>query len=69
MRRHPFDLIQIDRSIANRGAADQMLPLARDRGMAVLVNMPFGGSRGGNLFGRLVDQPLPEWAAEIDAQG
>lgn len=69
MRRHPFDFIQIDYSIANRGAADQVLPLARDRGMAVLVNMPFGGPRGGNLFGRLADQPLPEWAAEIDAQG
>lgn len=35
--------------------------------MAVLVNMPFGGRRGGNLFARLADRALPGWAGEIDA--
>lgn len=69
MRRHPFDFIQVDYSIANRQAADQVLPLAQERGMAVLINMPFGGPRGGNLFGRLANRPLPGWAAEMDAQG
>lgn len=68
MRRHPFDFIQVDYSIANRRAAEQVLPLAQERGMAVLVNMPFGGPRGGNLFARLADRALPGWAEEIDAQ-
>jgi aryl-alcohol dehydrogenase-like predicted oxidoreductase len=62
-----LDFVQVDYSIANRGAAERLLPLAQDRGMAVLVNMPFGGPRDGNLFGRLKDRPLPEWAAEIGA--
>ena len=62
-----LDFVQVDYSIANRGAAERLLPLAQDRGMAVLVNMPFGGPRDGNLFGKLKDRPLPEWAAEIGA--
>jgi aryl-alcohol dehydrogenase-like predicted oxidoreductase len=62
-----LDFVQVDYSIANRGAAERLLPLAQERGMAVLVNMPFGGPREGNLFGNLKDRPLPEWAAEIGA--
>jgi aryl-alcohol dehydrogenase-like predicted oxidoreductase len=62
-----LDFVQVDYSIANRGAAERLLPLAQERGMAVLVNMPFGGPRDGNLFGKLKDRPLPEWAAEIGA--
>jgi aryl-alcohol dehydrogenase-like predicted oxidoreductase len=62
-----LDFVQLDYSIANRGAAERLLPLAQERGMAVLVNMPFGGPREGNLFGKLKDRPLPEWAAEIGA--
>lgn len=62
-----LDFVQVDYSIANRGAAERLLPLAQERGMAVLVNMPFGGPREGNLFGKLKDRPLPEWAAEIGA--
>jgi aryl-alcohol dehydrogenase-like predicted oxidoreductase len=62
-----LDFVQVDYSIANRGATERLLPLAQERGMAVLVNMPFGGPREGNLFGKLKDRPLPEWAAEIGA--
>ena len=62
-----LDFVQVDYSIANRGAAERLLPLAKDRGMAVLVNMPFGGARDGNLFGKLKDRPLPDFAAEIGA--
>lgn len=69
MRRHPFDFIQVDYSIANRGAAERILPLAAERRMAVLINMPFGGRRSGNLFAKLGRRELPEWAAEIDARG
>lgn len=68
MRRYPLDFIQVDYSIANRTAADAMLPLAQERNMAVMVNMPFGGRRAeGNLLRQLSDRPLPEWAADIDA--
>jgi aryl-alcohol dehydrogenase-like predicted oxidoreductase len=70
MRRHPLDFIQVDYSIANRGAADEILPLAEDLGIAVLVNVPFGGRGEGAAatFGRVADQELPDWAADIDAE-
>jgi diketogulonate reductase-like aldo/keto reductase len=61
MRSHPLDFIQINHSIADRAAESSLLPLARDRGVAVLVNRPFGG---GGLFGRIRDRPLPGWAAD-----
>lgn len=68
MRRYPLDIIQVDYSLGNRNAADAMLPLAQERGMAVMVNVPFGGRRAeGNLFGRVSGKPLPDWAADIDA--
>jgi aryl-alcohol dehydrogenase-like predicted oxidoreductase len=67
LRRHPLDFIQVDYSIDNRAAAEQVLPLAQERGVAVLVNMPFGGRRSGNLFARLAQRGLPSWAAEAGA--
>lgn len=67
MRRHPLDFIQVDYSLANRGAAAEILPLARQRRQAVLVNLPFGGRRDGNLFSRVKDRALPDWAAEFGA--
>lgn len=67
MRRHPLDFVQVDYSLANRTAADEILPLARQRRQAVLVNLPFGGRRDGNLFSSVKDQALPDWAAEFGA--
>lgn len=67
MRRHTLDFIQVDYSIDNRLAAEQVLPLAQERGLAVLVNMPFGGRRSGNLFPRLAGRELPPWAADAGA--
>jgi aryl-alcohol dehydrogenase-like predicted oxidoreductase len=67
MKSEPLDFIQVDYSIANRGAAAEILPLAQERKIAVLINMPFGGRRDGNLFPRVKDRPLPEFAKEIDA--
>lgn len=68
MRRYPLDIIQVDYSIANRGAADAMLPLAQERNMGVMINVPFGGRRGAaGTFARLSGRPLPDWAADIDA--
>jgi len=66
MKKHPFDFVQVDYSIENRSAEKDVLPLAASKGMGVLINVPFGGRRGGNLFGKLGDRQLPKWAAEAD---
>jgi aryl-alcohol dehydrogenase-like predicted oxidoreductase len=63
MRREKLDFIQIDYALDNREAEQRILPLARERGMAVLINLPFGRGR---LFGKARGRPLPPWAAEID---
>lgn len=67
MRRETLDFIQVDYSLGNRSAAETILPLALDRGMAVLVNLPLGGRRG-SLFTKVKDQALPELANEIGAE-
>lgn len=61
---HSLDFIQVDYSLGNRNAAQRILPLAQDNGIAVLTNLPFGRGR---LFSAVGDRPLPEWAADIDA--
>jgi len=63
MRREKLDFIQIDYALDNRTAEERILPLARDRGMAVLINLPFGRGR---LFSKARGRPLPPWAADID---
>ncbi len=67
MRRHPLDFIQVDYSLGNRGAAEAVLPLARQRRQAVLINLPFGGRRDAHLFARTKDRALPPWAADFGA--
>jgi aryl-alcohol dehydrogenase-like predicted oxidoreductase len=57
-----LDFLQINYSLDARDAEHRLLPLAADLGVAVIVNMPFGG---GGLLRRLRDRPLPAWAAEI----
>jgi aryl-alcohol dehydrogenase-like predicted oxidoreductase len=64
MRRHPLDFIQLNYSLADRSAENSILPLARDRGIAVLVNLPFARGR---LFRAVADRALPDWAAVMDA--
>ena len=64
MRKQSLDFIQVDYSLGNRSAAERLLPLAQDKGIAVLVNLPFGRGR---LFNAVGDRELPDWAAEIDA--
>jgi aryl-alcohol dehydrogenase-like predicted oxidoreductase len=69
MRRYPLDFIQVDYSIDNREVAGSVLPLAQERNIGVLINMPLGGRRGvGSVLGRVASRALPDWAAEIDAQ-
>ena len=61
----PLDFIQVDYSIDNRGAGDEILPMALDKGIAVLVNVPLGGRRG-NVLPKVAGKPLPAWAADFD---
>lgn len=64
--KHKFDFMQIDYSIGDRTAADNLLPMAQEKGLAVLNNTPFGG-RGRSYFPRVAGKPVPEWAKEFDA--
>jgi aryl-alcohol dehydrogenase-like predicted oxidoreductase len=66
INRHKMDFIQVDYSLGNRASADKVLPLAQAKGVAVLVNVPFGGRRS-SVFSELGDRKLPDWAAEIGA--
>jgi aryl-alcohol dehydrogenase-like predicted oxidoreductase len=65
MRQEDLDFIQVNYSLGDRAAGERILPLAADRGMAVLVNLPYARGR---LFQRVGDRPLPEWAAEFDCK-
>jgi aryl-alcohol dehydrogenase-like predicted oxidoreductase len=65
MRDEKLDFIQVNYSLNDREAADTILPLAQDLGLAVLVNVPLGRGR---LFRAVTDQPLPDWAAEFGAR-
>ncbi len=60
-----LDFVQVDFSIANRNAEERILPLAADKGAAVLLNFPFGGRRAENLIAQTLGKPLPGFAAEI----
>jgi diketogulonate reductase-like aldo/keto reductase len=62
LRREPLDFVQVNYSVGEREAERRILPLARERGIAVLVNRPFAE---GGLFRRLRGQALPAWATEI----
>jgi aryl-alcohol dehydrogenase-like predicted oxidoreductase len=64
MRNEPIDFIGVDYAVDNREAADEILPLAQERDIGVLVYAPFGRTR---LWSRIGDRDVPEWAAEFDA--
>jgi aryl-alcohol dehydrogenase-like predicted oxidoreductase len=66
MREYPLDFIQIDYSLGNRAAETDVFPLALERGVAVMLAVPFRGT-GGSLFSTAGDRELPEWAGEIGA--
>ena len=63
LRAEPLDFVQVNYSIGEREAERRILPLARDRGVAVLANRPFAE---GGLFQRVRAQSVPPWAAEFD---
>ena len=65
LEREVLDFVQLDYSIGDRVPEERLLPLAADRGVAVLVNQPFGSGR---LFPRVAGHDLPGWAAEFDCE-
>lgn len=62
MRRETIDFVQLPYSLAVRAAEDRLLPLAADKGIAVIPNRPFDGA---NMFRRVKGRALPDFAAEI----
>ncbi len=63
LRTQQLDFVQFTYNMLDREAEKTLLPLAKDRGIAVIINRPF--QRGG-LFDRFEKYPLPGWASEID---
>ena len=63
MSSEKMDFVQLNYSLDDREAEKRLLPLALDKGIAVIVNLPFGR---GSLFAKAGDKPLPDWAAEFD---
>lgn len=63
MRRQPLDFVQVTYNVIDREVEQRILPLARDRGIAVIINRPF---QRGALIQRVQGTALPPWAAEID---
>jgi diketogulonate reductase-like aldo/keto reductase len=66
MRDHPIDFVQVTYNLRDRDVEQRILPLARERGIAVIANRPFGG---GELLRALQARPLPSWAGEIGCDG
>lgn len=65
MKKESLDFVQVDYALDNRDAGERIIPLAADRGMAVMINLPFGRGR---LFKAVEGKRLPEWASEFDCQ-
>ena len=65
MRSEKLDFVQINYSVMEREAEERVLPLAQERGVAVIVNRPFGA---GDLFGKVRSKPLPDWTTEFDCR-
>jgi diketogulonate reductase-like aldo/keto reductase len=63
MRAERFNFVHMNYSIVETRAEERLLPLARDRGMAVLINRPF---MNGTYFQRVANRKLPEWAADFN---
>jgi diketogulonate reductase-like aldo/keto reductase len=62
LRAEQWDFVQLNYALDDRAVERRLLPLAAERGIAVIVNQPFGG---GGLLRKLADRPLPGWAGEI----
>jgi diketogulonate reductase-like aldo/keto reductase len=65
MATRPIDFVQVTYNILDREAEERILPLAQEKGIAVIVNRPF---RQGDLIRQVEDEPLPAWIAETGAR-
>ncbi len=65
MKTEKIDFIQINYNLAVRDAAERILPLAKDKGIAVLINRPY---EGGSLFEKMKGKEIPTWAKEFEAE-
>jgi diketogulonate reductase-like aldo/keto reductase len=65
LERHPVDVVQINYSAVERDAERRVLPLAMERGVAVLANRPFAEGR---VFRAVGSRPVPEWAADLECR-
>ncbi len=65
MNKHKLDFVQLDLSIGDRTPEERLLPLAKEKGIAVIVNRPF---TTGNLFAKVAGKNLPAWASEFDCR-
>ena len=63
LKANPWDFLQINYSLGERDSEKRILPLAKERGVAVIINRPFAE---GSLFARVKGKPLPPWAKEYD---
>jgi diketogulonate reductase-like aldo/keto reductase len=59
----PFDFVQLSYNINNRDVENRLLPIALDKGIAVIVNRPY---QRGSLFSDVRGKALPGWASDID---
>jgi aryl-alcohol dehydrogenase-like predicted oxidoreductase len=65
LKRERFDFVQLTYNFADRRIEDRLLPLAADRGAAVIINRPFDG---GALFRAVRGKPLPAFARDFDCE-
>jgi diketogulonate reductase-like aldo/keto reductase len=65
MQRYPLDFVQLTYNVLDRHVEDRLLPLARDRGIGVIVNRPY---RRGQLLNYFEGKPMPGWAQDIGAE-
>lgn len=63
LQNQPLDFVQFSYNILNRTAEQRLLPIARERGIATLINRPY---QRGSLFRKVRGKPLPPWVSEID---
>ncbi len=63
LKNEKLDFVQMGYSLATRASEQRLLPVAQERGVAVIANQPFDS---GTMFTKVKGKPLPEWAGEID---
>ncbi|MCP4389500.1 MAG: aldo/keto reductase [Gammaproteobacteria bacterium] len=63
LQQQALDFVQFSYNIEDRSVEQRLLPLAREHGIATLINRPY---QRGSLFRKVKGKPLPEWAADID---